>query len=116
MTPQAARSAYKRLLGQTETVTLRRFHGTGTPRSKYEQPAKARVQGYDPQEFIGTVLHGDRRLIVLAEDLEGGAVALPILVSDKIVVRGKEIQIIAIDDNTRRVGSTLCAYELQVRG
>jgi hypothetical protein len=29
---------------------------------------------------------------------------------------GKELQIMAMDDSTRRLGTTLIAYELQVRG
>lgn len=116
MTPTAARAAYKRTLGRTEGILIRRFTGQGTPRPKVEKSCRARVVNCDPKELIGTVQQGDRRLIVLAEDLESGVVTLPILVSDKVVVRGKELAIIAIDDNTRRVGSTLCAYEIQVRG
>ena len=33
-----------------------------------------------------------------------------------LVVRGKELNIEAADDNTRRVQGVLIAYELQVRG
>lgn len=116
MSPQDARETYRRFLGETETIVIRRYHGTGVARPKYEDSVRARVVGYQPGEVVGTVLQGDRRAIVLAEDLEAGAVVLPILVSDKAVVRGKELAIIAVDDSTRRIGATLCAYELQLRG
>jgi hypothetical protein len=116
MTPAAARASYKRALGACETILIRRFTGQGTPRPKVEASCHARVTGYQPSEVVGTVLQGDRRLVVMAEDLEGSLVTPPLLASDKAVVRGKELAIIAIDDSTRRVGDTLCAYDLQVRG
>jgi hypothetical protein len=68
---------------------------------------------YQPQELVGAVTQGDQRVIVYADDaLE----LLPITKNDKLVVRGKELAILAIDGNTRRVGETLIALELQVRG
>jgi hypothetical protein len=41
---------------------------------------------------------------------------LPITTNDKIVIRGKELAIKAVDDNTRRIGTTLIALTLQVGG
>jgi hypothetical protein len=41
---------------------------------------------------------------------------LPITSTDKIVLRGKELQIIAVDDSTRRVKGVLIALEIQARG
>jgi hypothetical protein len=117
MTPEDARQTYARMLGEAgETVTIRRYHGTGTPRPTYEQGCAARVLSYQPSEIVGPIVQGDRKIILLAEDMETGDVVLPIVTTDKAVVRGKELAIVAIDDNTRRVGPTLCAYELQVRG
>ncbi|MBN9007243.1 MAG: hypothetical protein J0H40_17735 [Rhizobiales bacterium] len=116
MTPEYARQAYARALGACETVTIRRYYGSGTPRSKYEQACQGKEDSYAPNEIVGPVLQGDWKIIVLAQDLEGGNVSLPLLSTDKIVVRGKELAIAGIDDKSRRVGSTLCAYVLQVRG
>jgi hypothetical protein len=110
------RASYRRALAKFETVTIRRYYGSGTPRPKYEKACAARVMAYQSSEIVGPIVQGDRKIILLAEDLEAGDVALPLLVSDKAVVRSKELAIIAIDDNTRRVDGVLCAYVLQVRG
>lgn len=111
------RARYRTELGRIgETVLVRRYYSTGSPRPKYEKAALARVASYDAEELVGTIVQGDQKMILLAEDLESGDVALPLLISDKVVVRGKELQIVSIDANTRRVGGKLCAYELQVRG
>lgn len=116
MTPEAARQSYKRTLRQFETVTVRRYHGTGSPRAAFESGCSARVLSYQPSEIVGPIVEGDKRVIMLAEDLESGDIMLPLLTTDKIVIRGKEHAIKAIDDNTRRFGDTLCAYDLQVEG
>lgn len=116
MSPEDARQTYVRLMGEFQTVTIRRYYGTGSPRSIYEKNCRAREDQYQSDELVETVLQGDWKLILLAEDLETGAVTLPLLTSDKVVVRGKELAIAGIDDKKRRIGSVLCAYELQVRG
>lgn len=111
------RARYRTEVGRVgETVTIRRYYGSGSPRAKYEKAALARVNAYAVDQLIGSIVQGDQKVILLAEDLETGAVTLPLLISDKVVVRGRELQIVSIDANTRRVGGTLCAYELQVRG
>jgi hypothetical protein len=58
-------------------------------------------------------VQGDRRVIALVDTLSS---ILPVTISDKCVVRGKELAIKAVDDNTRRIGGTLIALELQVGG
>ena len=116
MTPTDARQSYARALGECETVTVRRYYGTGSPRSKYEKQCRGREASYKSDEIVGPILQGDWMIILLAEDLESGAVTLPLLTSDKLVVRGKDLKIAGIDDKKRRVGSVLCAYEIQVRG
>lgn len=110
------RANYKRELAKFETVTIRRYYGSGSPRSKYERDCHGREIAYKPDEIVGPILQGDWKIILLAEDLESGAVTLPLLTSDKVVVRGKELAIAGIDDKKRRIGSVLIAYELQVRG
>jgi len=110
------RATYKRELEKFETVTIRRYYGSGTPRSKYERACHGRELSYRPDEIVGPILQGDWKIILLAEDLESGDVTLPLKTSDKVVVRGKELAIAGIDDKKRRIGGVLCAYELQVRG
>ena len=99
-----------------ETVLLRRYTGSGTNRPSFSVEVRGRVTGYVPQELIGSITQGDRRVLILVEDLIKAQFALPITSSDKCVVRGRELAIQAADDNTHRDGAELIAYELQVRG
>lgn len=96
-----------------ETVYVRRFTGTGTPRSHTDTATHARVMGYQPSQLIGPIVQGDRRVIALVDTLSS---VLPVTTNDRLVVRGKECVIKAVDDNTRRIGGTLVALELQVAG
>ena len=116
MTPDQCRSAYRRALGQFEQVVIRRYTGSGANRPKFETTVLARVLDYVPSELIGTIQQGDKRLIILADDLIDAQFELPLRRGDKAVIRGKEHNIEAPDDSSRRLGGTLIAYELQVRG
>lgn len=116
MTPEIARQRYAIALSRFSQVTIRRYYGTGSPRQHYEKVCRGREVQYQPSEIVGPILQGDWKIILLAEDLESGAVSLPLLSTDKAMVRGKELTIAGIDDKKRRFGDVLCAYELQVRG
>ena len=114
MTVDRIKSLYRRTL--TELVYVRRYAGAGTNRPHFDYPCHAQVVGYQPHELIGSIVQGDRKAIVFAQDLIDAQFPLPVTVSDKLIVRGKELAIIAPDDSTRRVGGELVALELQVRG
>jgi hypothetical protein len=115
--PFMVQQSYRReLTRHGETIQIRRYSGTGPGRTFVDTPAQARVRGYQPQELVNTIQQGDRNVIVLAEDLVNGGFAMPVLASDKCIVRGKELAIQGVDDSTRRVGEVLIAVELQVRG
>lgn len=117
MTPVQARSAYRRMLDSVgETVVLRRYAGLGAARTKTDYPVQARVTGYQPNELVGTIAQGDRKIIMMNEDVEATSFILPLKRGDKVVVRDKELNIEAADDSTRRVGEELIAYEIQARG
>jgi hypothetical protein len=109
-----AQAQYRGALDQT--VTIRRYSGTGSTRTHADYNARARVTGYAPEALVGNVIQGDRRAIVYSADLDGVGFTQPVTNDDKLVVRGKELQIVAVDDSTRRVDDVLIAYELQVRG
>lgn len=101
-----------------EDIVIRRYSGPAGPDRPYtDTVARARVTGYQPRDLVGGIVQGDRRVIVLVDTL--GAL-LPIVPGrdsdDRAVVRGKELTILAVDDSTRRIGGTLIALELQVRG
>jgi len=108
---------YRRAFDEVgEVVFVRRYTGAGANRPFFDTAAKGRVTGYEPHELIGTIQQGDRKIILLAEDLIDAQFALPVTPNDRVVMRGKELDIIAADDSTRRVAGVLIAYELQVRG
>ncbi|EHK56905.1 hypothetical protein [Allomesorhizobium alhagi] len=116
MTPDSIKASYRRALGAFEEIVIRRYTGAGANRPYFDAPVLARVTGYEPKELVGTIQQGDRKLIVLADDLIAAQVPLDLKKGDKAVVRGKELNIEAADDSTRRVAGVLIAYELQVRG
>lgn len=116
MTPDQIAADYRRAMDAAgEVVVFRRFTGAGSARPYFDAELRARVTDYEPKELVGTIQAGDRRLVALADDLIAAQVPPP-RKGDKIVVRGKELNIEAVDDNTRRVQGVLIAYELQVRG
>lgn len=124
MTPDQALSSYRRAFGVGETVTVRRYTApTGSPRPKQEADVLGRITGYEPQEIVGSVQQGDRKVIVLVDPaaaVPAGKVALstllPLRKGDKLVVRGAELNVEAADDSTRRIAGTLVAIEVQARG
>lgn len=119
MTPEACRSSYRRVLAKVgEHVVIRRYTGSGPNRPRFDWTVRARVVEFDPSELIGGIVQGDRKIIVLAQDLMDAQAPVPVVAGAnwKAVVRGKEVTIKAVDDNTRRVAGELIAYELTVGG
>lgn len=109
MTPEAATAMYRRRLAPFEIIQIRRYTGSGTARPRFDWDVAARD--------LGTV-EGVRSLIVLHDDLVLAGFPFPIEDGPnwKVVVRGKELQIKAIDGNTRRLGDVTIAYEIKVGG
>lgn len=103
-------ASYRRMIEPHETVVLRRGAVTATVR--------ARVTDYRPAELIGAIQQGDRRIIVLAEDVVAAGFPLPFKTAggDQAIVRGRPTSIKAVDDTTRSDRGVTIAYELTVRG
>ncbi len=117
MTPDAVRACYRDMLALVgEPVTIRRYTGAGAERPRFDADALARVIDYKPDELVGGVQQGDQKLILLADDLTARQFPVPPRRGDKAVVRGQELNIEAVDDNTRRNAGQLNANEIQVRG
>lgn len=119
MTPDEAKQMYlDQIVDHGETIAIRRYSGPGVGRTYVDRTCRARVVGYSPNELVGSITQGDRKVIVLAEDLDGESPPFKITKSDKVVASrfADELAIMGVDDNTRRVQGTLIAYELQVRG
>jgi hypothetical protein len=119
MTPDEARAMYRDQFDlHGEDIAIRRYSGTGVGRTYVDRPCRARVTGYAPEELVGGITQGDRRVIVLAEDLGGESPPFIIMKSDKVWAPRfpNELSIQGVDDNTRRIAGELIAYELQTRG
>lgn len=112
MTAARARADYRRALGAVGEIVLFRRYAPGGG-SHADVAVRARVAGYAPQALVGALQEGDRRVIALAEDFETPPTLSRL---DKIVVRGRECEIVALDDSTRRLGGELVAYEIAIRG
>lgn len=112
------RKAYRNALSIEvgEEINIRRYSGSGLGRTYVDTSVKARVTGYNPDELVGGIQQGDRNMVVLVEDLVNGGFVLPVTPNDKVMLRGKELAIMAVDDSTRRIAGTLIALELQCRG
>ncbi len=111
------KARYRRAIRQHgEPVLIRRYTGTGSNRPMMNWEVRGWVQGYQPRELIGGIVQGDRKVIMLAEDVNRAQVGLPISTGDKLVVRGRELAIGAVDDSTHRDGTELVAFELKVTG
>lgn len=118
MTPEFAAAMYRRRLAPFETISIRRYTGSGINRPRFDWEVQARVTEFAAEELVGNIVQGDRRLIVLHEDLADAGFPFPIQTGPnwKAVVRGKELQIKSVDDNTRRLGDVVLAYNIQVGG
>lgn len=96
-----------------QDIRVRRYVGVGPSRTRTEVVTRARVVGYQPNEILGNITQGDRKVIALADTLTA---LLPLTVDDKLLIDGIETAIKAVDSNTRKIGSTLIALEIQVAG
>ena len=116
MTPEEVRQSYVKALDAAgdpiTNVSIRRFTGSGVGRTHVDTPARARVTGYQERELVSTIQQGDRKVIILADDLDT-LVPTP---NDKVMLRNKMLSIVAVDDSTRRIQGVLIAYEIQARG
>ena len=111
-----------------EDILIRRYAGSGPTRPKTEARIRARVTGLESAVLIGAIVQGKCQIIALndpAAAVPAGMIALaellPIVANaDKVVLlrdgRQKELSIEAVDDNTRRVGGTLIALQIQASG
>jgi hypothetical protein len=116
---------HRELVGEDgEDIIVRRFTGPAGPnRAKTEATIRARVSGLESATLIGAVVQGKCKIIALNDPdapVPAGMVALasllPLTLDDILVVRGRQLVMEAIDDNTRRVGGVLVALNIQAKG
>lgn len=107
-----------------EEIIIRRYKGPAGPnREKNEALIRARVTGLGNPELIGGIVQGKFKVVALFDPdavVPNGMVPLasllPVVMSDKVVIQGRETAIEALDDKTRRLGGELIGIDLQVAG
>ena len=114
MTATAARDRLRRSLERVgEEVTLRRY--TAGVATDYDA-IKARGKTYQPDELTGGMVQGERWLLLSGEDVEASGITLPLKKGDKVVLRGRELNIEHADDSTRRIAGVLIGIEIIAKG
>lgn len=118
MTPEQVGAAYRRHLGNFEEVSIRRYTGAGAARPRFDWPVQARVLGAEGKDLAGPIVQHEVNLIMLHQDLIDAQAPLPLGTGPnwKVMVRGREMQIASVDDNTRRLQGVLIAYDIKVTG
>lgn len=117
MNPEETKQSYIAAMDAAgETVSIRRFTGTGVGRTHVDTDVRARVVGYQERELVGGIQQGDRKAIVPADDLVDAGFTMPVTANDKLILRGRQLSIVSVDDSTRRIQGVLIAYEIQARG
>ncbi len=114
MNAEAVKASYRRMLGEFETIKIRRY--SGAPRIAHDYDCLAKPTGYAGNELVGAVVQGDVKIYVFVSDLAATAITLPVTTNDKAVIAGKELAILAVDQNTIRINGQTIAYILQARG
>lgn len=121
----AIRDAYRCALARTgQTVTFIRNVGVAPNITQASATVMAHVASYTPDaevmartEFsarrIGAITQGDRKIIVLADDLANAGFPVPLQKNDKAIVDGETLNVVSVDPNTRHMAS---AVELVVAG
>ena len=111
MNPTATKAMDARFL--TDRVTVRR---TRSSVNTDATNVRARIKGYAPTDIGGTILQGDQLVILHKPDMDLQDWPVPPQRGDRIIVGGRLLTVESVDQNTRKVGETIIAYEIQVRG
>jgi hypothetical protein len=124
MTLAQALDRYRSALAEIgEVIEVRRYGGTGTARMLVKRASvRGRVLGVGADELVGDVVQRTRKVLLLndpATTVARGCLALvdllPLATSDKLFFRDREVAILDINDDTRRLNG-LIALEISVKG
>lgn len=66
-----------------ESVAIRRLTGPGI---FFEVITKARIMDYSPDEMVGGIVQGDRKMIVANRDMENAQWPFPVRVGDQVIL------------------------------
>lgn len=93
-----------------ETVVFRRLTGV----IPLDVTVRAVVRGYGPDELVGGVQQGDRRVTLSQREMEQAQWCWPVKVQDRVIIEGKPTVVQSVDK--RKIGDDVAMYVLQVRG
>lgn len=125
MTPADALDMYRRQCAENGSdITVRRYSGTGAARAvAQEAVVRGRVVGAGPVQLVGEIAQSGRRVILLndpAAAVPARKVALstllPLGTTDRLVLRGAEVAILDVDDDTVRINDVLIALKIIAEG
>jgi hypothetical protein len=96
-----------------ETVILRRLAGT-TVQIPLDVTLKAVVRGYGPEELVGGIQQGDKKVILSQVDMENSQWCWPVKPQDRVIIEGRPTVVQSVDK--RKISEDTAMYVLQVRG
>lgn len=105
---------YRRMFARGgRRVTLQRRRANAQPVEVAN--VRARIRGFTPQEIAGGFDVGQRKILILAEDVPAGF--RPLLKNDRVIVDGLTWAFSnRPDDQTHRDGDVLLAYDCVAAG
>jgi hypothetical protein len=125
MTPAQALDQYRNMLAELgEDIEIRRYAGTGNARAVAQRAVvRGRPIGMGSKELVGETVQNTGKVMLIndpAAAVAPGNVALsgllPLTNSDKLFFHNREVAIMDVDDNTRRIAGVLIAIDVIVRG
>lgn len=115
MIPATALAALDRqLAAHGQTVTLRR-QTIVNPVTYREVTVTAVVRKYRPEELAGTIVQGDRQVIMSDSEIAADGWPGPPQVNDRVVIDGATATVVKAVD-TIKVGATTVRHNLTVTG
>lgn len=94
-----------------QPVTLRRTTGP----VHYDVDVTAIVNEYMPNELVGGIQQGDRRVVISNREIAERQWPGPPVQGDKVIINGKTTTLQANPD-TKRIGDVIVKHDLRVRG
>lgn len=108
------RDAYRRALDRAgQQVTFVRVIGNPPNATDVQATVTARVWHYEPLPDVmaikpeGGITQGNRKIIVLNDDLLGAGFPVPLRKNDKAIVEGETLNITRVDPNTRELAGAI---------
>lgn len=116
MTPDRAREIYRNQMTENGGEWMTIIHATDTTQ-KYK--VRGRPSGFAPSDLGAGIVEGSRKVIVLAEDLDGTKFADALGTGGAYKIQladGDYLNIESVDSNTCRLNGVVVAYLLDVLG